>query len=935
MNRRAFLRQSGLLGGGAVAGLLSDGGASPAISPGTTKGVTPVSSERGVSIIRDPADPVASGRPVQWAVGEVREALSAHGIPARLFDRLEQAPAGDRCLLATGGAAPLAQEILTRLHLSVPDVAEALALAGGRLGDRKILLAAGHDDRGLMHALLEMADRVALSRSAPAAKAYDLLSVFDLPHPIVERPATPIRSAARLFVSEVEDKSWFHDRSFWPGYLSMLAAQRFNRFALTFGIGYDFLKEVSDAYLHFAYPFLLAVPGYNVRAAGLPDAERARNLETLRFISETAMERGLHFQLGLWTHGYDYAANPGVNYPIEGLTQENHAAYCRDALRMLLQACPAIQGVTFRIHGESGVPEAHYGFWKTVFEGIVQCGRKVEIDMHAKGIDPAMIDVALETGMPVKVSPKYWAEHMGLPYHQAAIRSPELPRPERQDEGFFAKSSGSRSFLRYGYGDLLSEDRHYGVIYRLWPGTQRFLLWGDPSIAAAYARASTFCGSLGMELCEPLSFKGRKGSGRPGGRNAYADASLKPAADWEKYRYTYRLWGRLLYNPESPPETWRRFLSSELGEAAGAAEAALAHASRILPLLTTAHLPSAANNSFWPEIYTNMPLLDEKRPHPYGDTPSPKRFGAVSPLDPELFSRIDDFAEELLSERFSGKYSPLEVAHWLQELADNAARHLAEAEAKVGDRRDPAFRRMAIDVALQSGLGRFFAAKLRAGVLAALYTRSGDETSLREAIKAYRVARAAWAELSAKADGTYVGDITFGRVPHLRGHWADRLEAIDQDIADLEKRVGQAPSPGLEAIQQKQAEKAIRMALSAPYRPRHTCSHALPPPFRPGQPVVIEATLGDTRHELGPIVIHLHYRRVNQAEPYRIAEMQADKSHYRAIILREYTDSRFPLQYYFELRDARGQAWLHPGFAADLCSQPYFVVRPLRQSVPG
>src|SRR5947209_10202670 len=225
---------------------------------------------------------------------------------------------------------------------------------------------------------------------------------------------------------------------------------------------------------------------------------------------------------------------------------------------MLLETCPVIRGVTFRIHGESGVPEAHYDFWKTVFEGIIHCGRRVEIDMHAKGIDQRMIDVALATGMPVNVSPKFWAEHMGLPYQQAAIRALELPPREPQDEGFFAKSSGSRRFLRYGYGDLLAEDRRYGVLYRVWPGTQRLLLWGDPAMAAANGRAAGFCGSRGMEWCEPLSFKGRKGSGLTGGRDAYADAALKPAGDGEKYLYSYRLWGRLLYNPDTPPEVSRR-----------------------------------------------------------------------------------------------------------------------------------------------------------------------------------------------------------------------------------------------------------------------------------------------------------------------------------------------------------------------------------------
>ena len=95
-----------------------------------------------------------------------------------------------------------------------------------------------------------------------------------------------------MFVSDVEDKPWYNDREMWPAYLTMLATQRFNRFSLALGVGYDFLREVTDAYFLFAYPFLLSVPGYNVRAANLPDAERDRNLEMLKFISEQTVARG-------------------------------------------------------------------------------------------------------------------------------------------------------------------------------------------------------------------------------------------------------------------------------------------------------------------------------------------------------------------------------------------------------------------------------------------------------------------------------------------------------------------------------------------------------------------------------------------------------------------------------------------------------------------
>ena len=153
----------------------------------------------------------------------------------------------------------------------------------------------------------------------------------------------------------------------------------------------------------------------------------------LKYISEQTVQRGLQFQLGIWMHAYEWINSPKPNYTIAGLTTETHGAYCRDAVRMLLKACPAISGVTFRIHGESGVDEGSYDFWKTVFDGVATCGRKVEIDMHAKGWTRTCSTWRVNTGMPVTVSPKYWAEHMGMPYHQADIR--ELERPAHGSSG--------------------------------------------------------------------------------------------------------------------------------------------------------------------------------------------------------------------------------------------------------------------------------------------------------------------------------------------------------------------------------------------------------------------------------------------------------------------------------------------------------------------
>lgn len=863
-------------------------------------------------IIQTPDDNIASQPPINWAIGELETSLKEHDVSTRFCESIDQSKQGEACIVIGGYDSPMAKAVCDSAGVSIPDSPESLGIIPGVLDNKSVLLLCGKDVRGLVYAIMEMTDRV--------IHTHDLKSIFTIDSPVIESPANPIRSIARFFTCEEEDKLWFYDQDFWQRYLTMLVSQRFNRFSLSLGLGYNFPRNIKDSYFYFPYPFFLSMPGYDVSAVGLPEDERDHNLMMLRFISDEAELRGLHFQLALWTHAYEFQNSPDVNYRIEGLTPDNHASYCRDALQEILEVCPAINGVTFRIHGESGIPEKSYDFWKTVFQGIVNCGRKVEIDMHAKGMDFEMIDVALATGMPVIISPKYWAEHEGLPYQQASIRMMERPPKDDKSEGFMALSGGSRRFLRYGYGDLLKKDRKYGVIYRIWPGTQRVLLWGDPAMAAGYGRFSNFCGCLGVEICEPLTFKGRMGSGSPGGREIYADKSLKLGInDWEKYLYTYRLKGRLLYNPDADPESWRRFLRLEYGKASESIEEALANASRILLLITTAHHPSASNNAYWTEIYTNMPIVDEKQRHPYGDTPSPKKFGTVSSLDPEMFSRINEFVDELIKCQPSGRFSPLDVAGWLDKFCQEAENNLKNAENQIISIKAPSFRRLAVDVKLQIGIGRFFAHKLRSGVWYALYEQTKDIKSLEKALSEYRLARESWSKMAKLAENVYVKDLTFGDSQHLRGHWIDRIAAIDQDIQDMEKVYEEAKG---ETVEDKLGK--IREMISAASKSlEFSYEHKPPASFQPGKALEIPLSISNS----DSLSVRLHYRRVNQAEEYIMAEMKKQGNSYIASIPGDYTDSPYPLQYFFEIRDANGIAYLYPGFNETLSNQPYYVIK--------
>ncbi len=885
-------------------------------------------SSQRITVVLDSGSSWATSAPVMWAAEKLRAALSAKGAACEIVKSLDEVSGSAMCIIAADSSSSVAKGF--RPTNTTPASPESIRMVPGKIAQCPAILLSAMDQRGFVYGMLEFAERVQYSPDTAIA--------LHLSQTIHEAPANEVRCVSRYFCSEIEDKPWYYDKDFWRGYLDVIAASRFNRFTMAYGLEYDFPRGVTDDYLHFPYPYLVEVPGYSqvrVMRLATPEGkrlatpialtaeERNKNMEMLRFIASETGARGLQFQLGIWTHAYEWTASPDAYHHIDGLTPETHAPYCRDALAILLKQCPEIQGLTMRVHGESGIPEGSYPFWKTLFEAITDCGRTIEIDMHAKGVNQTMIDIASATGMPSKLGAKYSAEHQSLGYNQADIRALEIPDPNHKETGPFTLSGGSRLFTRYGYGDFFQAGSRTQVLFRLWPGSQRHLLSADPELAAAYARTSHFCGAAGLDLMEPLTFKGREGSGHAGGRCAYADESLNPQADWKKYEYYYRLWGRHLYNPDVDPEVWRRYLRSDFGMGAQSVETALANASRLLPLVTSAHLASASNHAFWPEIYDNMPIVIGSERSPYGDTPDPKCFGTVSPLDPQMFSTIVEFAKDLLDGHSNPKYSPVEVAQWLEDYAEASSQALTAARAKVKSRSAAEFRRIEEDVLIQNALGRFFAAKLRSGVLFEIYQQSGNPEAGKMALAQYKKARDFWAKMAVRAKAVYISDVSYGDVPQRRGHWSDRLKGIDKDVAAMEEKIQSPPaSPG----SAPNAQRAIQSATGRPRRPSIAGIHRSPASFTPGQPLSLSLAVAASNDQPAPASVHLYYRHVNQAERWLSLEMQHGDGSYTSAIPGEYTQSPFPLQYYFVLSQAGGSACFCPAFNATLSNQPYYAV---------
>ena len=764
----------------------------------------------------------------------------------------------------------------------------------------------GADLRGLIYAITEIADRV---ENLITSKNI-LQEIF---FKTIESPKTKIRSISKCFESDIEDLPWYHNKTMWKEYLDMLVINRFNRFTFTLGMQYNYPygnEFIKDVYFYLAYPFLVKPKGYKMYAEGINKKTRDNNLKILKFISDEASLRGLDFQLALWTQRYDFDEVPNANYQIKNIPN-NYAEYCRDSLEVILKKCTNINGITLRVHVECGIQERDYKFWKIYFESIKKIKRKINLDLHAKGIDNKLINLALNATSDVTVSPKYTAEHMGLPYHQTSIRKQELP-PKKQVDKKWIFSEGKRKFLRYSYGDLLSNNRKFDILFRIWPGTQRILIWGDSDLARGYGQHSTFCNSLGVELCEPLSFKGRMGTGIKNGRFNYSVKQLRTKYDWQKYLFTYKIWGRCTYNYETIENNYSRYYKKLFGKSSNELIKSLSYASKILPFFTLVHGVSASNNSYWPEMYENMSIV-ENAPHlPYSyDLHKPSRFGMATSQDPNLIMSPLELANCIYNKKNIKKYSPITMANWFNEYANKARTNLLKAIKTIKNKNDPEFLRLEIDISILIGIGKFFSYKIKSACYWELYIKEKKFNLGYQSLQLYKKSYSAWSKIAKISKKFYLEDLTYGPQSWLRGRWDDRLPAIKDDIVKMTNILDG------NLIKSKKHINIFELSKwnnNQSFYINHTIEKK--------SDRSVDITINNLNKINGELFFN--YRQVNQAKKWQRNKIRSLKNRFTIMKFNNFLKQNYPIQYYFELVEKK-YSYFCPGINKNLSNQPYYV----------
>jgi hypothetical protein len=150
MTPRAAMQQQRLV---TVAGLL--GLLSLCAAPLCAAAVSPV------SLVADEAPPP----PAQYAMGKLKAALQQQGVPVAEARRLSEASGPMVVVAGLSSGAGDAARLAAELKLTPPTEPESFLIRKLSREGQSVVLAAGADARGLMYALLEVAERVGWAKS--------------------------------------------------------------------------------------------------------------------------------------------------------------------------------------------------------------------------------------------------------------------------------------------------------------------------------------------------------------------------------------------------------------------------------------------------------------------------------------------------------------------------------------------------------------------------------------------------------------------------------------------------------------------------------------------------------------------------------------------------------------------------------------------------
>ncbi len=831
-----------------------------------------------VSIVIDQSP----GFPVLHGLIKLTDALSKKNISFEKVTSLNEAHGKTIIVTGLSNGDGAAAKILKAGGHRLPDLAEALTIWKTSVHKKSIWVISGFDDRGLMYGLLDVTTRIGWSSGSSTP--------FSRVREITEKPDVKERAIVIYTMNRAYWESRFYDETYWGRYLDMMANNRLNM--LEVGFGFE-----NGGFLAPAYPYFFNVESFpNVRMGDITPRQQKKNLDAFNRLIQMCHDRGIGFRVGFWDHIYRGGTQGNqdipdqVNSQVQGVTADNMIAYTKVALAKFIDLVPHLDGILFRAHDESGLKKGEQmNFWKGIFDMLREKAPNLVVDLHAKEVSDSIVHEGQDRGLTIRMSTKYWMEQMGLPFHPT-----------------HTNRITDNSYRRHSYGDMLSYNEHYKVFYRIWGGTTRILLWGDPEYAKRFAASTHIHDGAGFGVNEPLTTKMHK---QP--HDAKPFGLLKPKYryydyEFERYWHFYQVFGRTGYNPATPSDVWDEEFIQHFGANIGPiVENALHKASWVLPRIVASCFPMSG-----------FPIAGgwAEKQH-FGDLPD---YAKITPSDVQQFASFDDEAKILIEKGETAKILPSRNSAWFQQTSDQINRFIRQAEKVAGSNPSNEFISTVTDLKILSNLALYHSCRIPAAVSYRLFERTHDLSALNDAIRYEKNAVEAWKQVVTAAGDVYADTLMMGRKQTLTGSWKQEFADLETGFAKLEQM--------RKAYQKPDSSKAAphyKSVSNIDYNSLFRLTHQPVATAQAGHPVTIHVKVTAVA---GLKWVHLLYRDVNQYEDFKTLDMLAtgEKDVYEATIPGTDITSKWDLMYLIEVMDQNKYGTIYP----DLNKQtPYVVVK--------
>lgn len=828
----------------------------------------------------------APGDPVVHGLDKLMASLQERHIAVEKVTSIHDALNGDVIVAGLSKGSGAAAQLLKSGHHTVPETAEALSVWKTTLGQKRLCVLSGYDDRGLMYALLDVANRIGWSKN-------NRLPLADVKE-ITEKPAVTDRAVSIYTMNRAYWESRLYNEAYWAKYLDMLSENRFNTLVVIFG--YE-----NGGFLAPCYPYFFDTEGFpDVKMIGLTAEQQQKNLYSFNRLISMAHARGIRFTVGIWDHVYRGGVQGGglsdtknaPDQPVPGLvwgvTESNLVSYNKTALEKFIKLVPGLDAIQFRLHDESGLKkEEQVGFWLDVFRMIKKDYPGMRLDLRAKELPEAVIQGALDIGVNFRITTKYWMEQMGLPYHPTQINPEKSPR-------------------RHSYSDLLRYPQQYKMHWRLWNGgTTRILLWGSPAYVKRFAETTHLYNGDGFEVNEPLA---TKMEAQP--HDAIPFDLLNPEYryydyEFERYWHFFQSFGRIGYNPNTSADTWQKEFEKRFGTAAPYTQNGLQEASWILPRIISSCYP-----------YSQFPTTRGWAEKQYMGSLS--AYAKAEVTDIKQFTNFSEEAKLIVEKGETPKMLQSANSRWFLKTYTNISRQISKAEKAAGNNGNKEFHSTITDLKILNGLALYYANRIPASIYYRVYDSTKGAAAMDSAILYENKAVSAWRQIVHAAGNVYTTDIMMGlREADLCGHWKDGLAALEKDMENLQAERNKMKSGA--------GIMGAHYAVS-PKTKSFTVIHHPVTSIVLGEPVTISVKL---QAKAGIKWVRIKYRSVNQEEEYKTLAMAAtaEKDTYRVTIPAAEIEAKWDFMYFIEMMDNRQSGSIYP----DLNVQtPYFIVKVVR-----